>query len=115
MIFHKFTCLSRTHGIVKESCMLCTQYVNERIKIDNGPRELGLKRIETIADGHCLIFIFNYLKLTNYIYIVRKKYRINRINKICQLEQIKYVSVCLSKQYITSTSKNISIKQHIKQ
>ena len=32
-----------------------------------------------------------------------------------QLEWIKYVYVCLSKQYITSTSKNISIKQHIEQ
>ena len=28
---------------------------------------------------------------------------------------MKYVYVCLSKQYITSTSKNISIKQHTKQ
>ena len=32
-----------------------------------------------------------------------------------QLEQTKYVYICLSKQYITSTSKSISIKQHSKQ
>ena len=32
-----------------------------------------------------------------------------------QLEQTKYVYICLSKQYITSTSKTISIKRHSKQ
>ena len=31
-----------------------------------------------------------------------------------QFEQIKYVYVCLSKQCITSTSKNIYIKEHFK-
>ena len=63
MVFHKFACFLRRHGIVKKSCMLCAQYVslrsnelmnNERMKIDNGLGELRLKRVETIADGHSL-------------------------------------------------------------
>ena len=33
---------------------------NERVKIDNGLGELGLKRVETIADGHCLLWSWLY-------------------------------------------------------
>ena len=68
-MFHKFTCFLRTHGTVKELCILCAQYVslrsnklmnNERVKIDNGLGEVGLKRVETIADGHCLLWSWSY-------------------------------------------------------
>ena len=30
--------------------------INERVKKDNGLGELVLKRVETIADGHCLLW-----------------------------------------------------------
>ena len=30
------------------------------MKIDNGLGELGLKRIEAIADGHCLFWSWSY-------------------------------------------------------
>ena len=54
--------------------MLCAQYVrlrsnelinNERMKIDNGLGELGLKRIETIANKHCLLWSWSYVQNTS--------------------------------------------------
>ena len=33
---------------------------NERVKIDNGLGELGPKRVETIADGHCFLWSWSY-------------------------------------------------------
>ena len=59
--------------------MSCVQYVslrsnelmiNERVKKHNGLGELGLKRVETIADGHCLLWLRSYAQsLSKKIYV----------------------------------------------
>ena len=63
MVFHEFASILRTHGTIKESRIFCATYVvlssnelmnKERVGIDNDLRERCLKRVEMIADGHCL-------------------------------------------------------------